>query len=92
MDDAKYEKAVEELLAKTVAELRAVDADAIKLGAAIDAYLQAGDDLGMSPYELRDYFDISSPGLAEEAGYSGDNLDKASMIFTQVSNARYQDT
>ena len=89
MTDEEYEKAADELLQRAVARFRAARGDAKALEAAIERYLEEGDSLQMSPYELRDYFDISSPGLLEKAGFALSELESGSEIFDKVSKARY---
>jgi hypothetical protein len=74
---------------KTIDALRAARGDSEAVKRALESYMAEGDAAGMSPYELRDYFDISSPGLAEKAGYGKQEAAEASEIFEAVSKARY---
>ncbi len=76
-------------LTKTIEALRAAQGDSDAVKSALERYMAEGDAAGMSPYELRDYFDISSPGLAEKAGYGKQEAAEATKIFDKVSKARY---
>ena len=61
----------------------------MRVRAAIEAYLEEGDAREMSPLELRDQYDISSPGLAEDAGYTEEEQASARRTYDAVANARY---
>ncbi|MEM1034509.1 MAG: hypothetical protein AAGN82_29495 [Myxococcota bacterium] len=52
---------------------------------AIQAYLTTGGELGCSPLELRDYFDISTPSLPEQAGYSKTLERKVAALYESAS-------
>jgi hypothetical protein len=88
MTDAEDDP-VDTLLINAVSWLSAARGNAAKVEAAIERYLKEGDALDLSPYELRDYFDISSPTLPEQAQYSQEEQEAASAIFTRVSRRRY---
>ncbi len=90
MTDDEYEKAADDLLSKAIDRFRDARGSREKIKKAIEQYLEEGDAIEMSPLELRDYFDISSPGLPEKAGFSLQELDEASELFTEVSSARYR--
>jgi hypothetical protein len=78
-----------ELVEQTVTRLRDADGDRKKIESAIKRYLTRGDVLGMSPYILWDYFAISSPGIAENAGYCGDEYEKMVTLYTRLSKAKF---
>ena len=80
---------VDALLANAVVWLREARGDVTRVKAVVERYLKEGDALELSPYELRDYFDISTPTLTEQAQYSGEEQAEASAIFTRVSRKRY---
>ena len=80
---------VDALLSNAASWLIKARGDAAKVEAAIERYLKEGEALELSPYELRDYFDISSPTLPEQAQYSRKEQEEASAIFTRVSRKRY---
>jgi hypothetical protein len=88
MTDAEDDP-VDTLLINAVSWLSAARGDATKVETAIERYLKEGDALDLSPYELRDYFDISSPTLPEQAQYSQEEQAAASALFTRVSRKRY---
>jgi len=88
-DEEAQEEQIRDLLERAVERFRAARGSSMKLRAAIEQYLEDGDALDCSPFELRDYFDISSPGLVEEAGYLADEQQHASELFDSVSAARY---
>ena len=89
MTDEEHGKAIDDLLARMVARLRDAHGNPAKVKSAIEQYLQEGDALEMSPLELRDYFDISSPGLPETAGFTSSESNEASELFDEVGSARY---
>jgi hypothetical protein len=62
---AKFPRMVDD----TVARLKAADGDSEGIEVAIRRYIERGDQLGGSPYDLWDFFAISSPGLPETADY-----------------------
>lgn len=88
-EDDALEQQLDELLERAVKRFRAARGSDAKLRVAIERYLEEGDALDRSPLELRDYFDISSPGLVEQAGYAADELTHAIELFDSVSEARY---
>ena len=92
MTDEEYEAAIDELLEETVESLKSARGKPAEIKATIAEYLERGDALEMSPMELRDYFDISDPGLHEQAGFSEEECEQASEVFTEVSDARYPDS
>ncbi|MFN0057764.1 MAG: hypothetical protein ACKVX7_04840 [Planctomycetota bacterium] len=83
------EQQLDEFLNRIVDQLRRARGNSAEIRAVIGAYLEEGDSLEMSPLELQDYFDISSPGLAEQAGYGQAGQAEASLFFGQVSEQRY---
>jgi len=89
---AKQEQAVEpedteieDLLRRAVDRLMRARGSTSEIRAAIDLYLAEGDSQHRSPLELRDYFDISCPGLAQKAGYTESEQEEASQLFDEVS-------
>ena len=89
MTNSDEPDSVDTLLANAVIWLSEARGDPAKVEAAIARYLEEGDALELSPYELRDYFDISSPSLPEQADYSPEEQEAAAEIFTRVSKKRY---
>ncbi len=93
---AKHEPAVEPedaeiegLLRRAVDRLMRARGSISEIRAAIHLYLAEGDSQNRSPLELRDYFDISYPGLAQKAGYTESEQEEASQLFDEVSEERY---
>jgi hypothetical protein len=43
----------------------------------------------MSPYDLWDFFAISSPSIPEQAGYGGYECDKMVAVFERMSKERF---
>ena len=80
-DDGKEWAAVLKLLEKHTKRLRQARGNDKKVRVAIAAYLKEGDELLRSPYELRDYFDISSPGMVGKAGFNKQERERAAKIF-----------
>jgi hypothetical protein len=78
-----------ELVADTVARLKAADGDAEGIDAAIRRYIQRGDNVGMSPLVLWDYFAISSPGIPEQAGCCGAESERMVALFGKLMNERF---
>ncbi len=87
--EEEYNRLRDKLISQATEMLRSARGDASKIKLAIQVYLTGGDALEMSPLELRDYFDISSPGMLEEAGYNEEEMEEAAAIFEEVSSARY---
>ncbi len=81
--------AVDRLLTDTVAKLREADGDWEGIESAIRNYIDRGDRLRMSPYVLWDYFAISSPGLPEEAGYCGYDVERMNTLFERQMSEKY---
>jgi hypothetical protein len=91
-DDGDFDDLdIDSFLEKHVAQFRAARADTAKLAQAINAYLDEGEELELSPHELRDYFDISSPGLLESAGFSDSEIERGGELFEKLSAERYDD-
>ena len=78
-----------DLLRRAVDRLMRARGSTSEIRAAIDLYLAEGDSQHRSPLELRDYFDISYPGLAQKAGYTESEQEEASQLFDEVSKERY---
>jgi hypothetical protein len=74
---------------ETVARLRAADGDCENIESAILRYIERGDKLGASPYDLWDFFAISSPGIPERAGYCGNECEQMVAIFDRLSKQRF---
>ena len=77
------------LLRRAVDRLIRARGNTPEIRAAIALYLAEGDSQERSPLELRDYFDISWPGLVGKAGYTETEQDEASQLFDEVSEERY---
>jgi hypothetical protein len=82
---AKFDKLVED----TVARLKAADGDREGIEAAIRRYIERGDKFGASPYDLWDFFAISSPGIPERAGYCGAEGERMVAVFDRLSTERF---
>ena len=77
------------LLDDTVARLKAADGDRESIEAAIRRYIERGDKLGASPYDLWDFFAISSPGIPERAGYCEAECEQMVGVFDRLSKERF---
>ena len=86
MQWAKFDKLVDD----TVARLKAADGDREGIEAAIRRYIGRGDKLGASPYDLWDFFAISSPGIPERAGYCPAECEQIVMVFDRLSKERLE--
>jgi hypothetical protein len=73
----------------TVARLRAADGDRERIESAIRHYIERGDKLGASPYDLWDFFAISAPGIPERAGYCGYESENMVEVFVRLSKERF---
>jgi hypothetical protein len=73
----------------TVAELRAADGDRERIESAIRRYIDQGEELGASPYDLWDFFAISAPGIPDQAGYCGYECEQMVAVFDQLTRERY---
>ena len=51
---------------------------------AIMFYIQKGDQAGLSPEELVDFFAVSTPNVLEDAGYVGDAGDDVVALFDKL--------
>jgi hypothetical protein len=78
-----------QLCDETVAGLKKAAGDQDQIEAAIRRYIDRGDRLGMSPYDLWDFFAISSPSIPEQAGYGGYECDKMVAVFERMSKERF---
>jgi len=72
-----------------IARLKAADGDREGIEAAIHRYIERGTKLGASPYDLWDFFAISSPGMPERAGYCGYESEQMVAVFDRLSKARF---
>ena len=84
MQWAKFHNLVDD----TVARLKTANGDRDGIEDAIRRYLERGEKLGMSPYDLADYFAISSPGIPEKAGYCGVECEKLVDVFQRMTRER----
>ena len=82
---AKFRRLVDDI----VARLKAADGDREGIEAAIRRYIERGDKLGASPYDLWDFFAISSPPIPERAGYSGAECEQMVAVFERLSKERF---
>ena len=82
-DDAA---ALDRLLDGTVEQLRLARGDLPRQREAIRVYLSEGSAADRSPSELWDYFDISTPGLPELAGYDAAEVERAVELFREESD------
>lgn len=85
MDWAKFRK----LVAETVLKLKAADRDWERIEVALRKYIEGGEKYGMSPLILWDYFAISSPGIAEQAGYCGYDQERIVALFDRLTMERF---
>lgn len=85
MDWAKFRRLADDI----VARLRAADGDWEGIEAAVRRYVERGDKLGASPYDLWDTFAISSPGIPERAGYCGHDCERIVATFDRLSRERF---
>lgn len=74
---------------ETVARLKAADGDRERIDSAIRRYIDRGGKLGASPYDLWDFFAISSPGIPERAGCCGYESDQMVAVFERLSKERF---
>jgi hypothetical protein len=82
---AKEDADLHRFLAKHTRSFRKARGDEKKLRVAITRYLEEGNARHMSPLELRDHFDISSPGLLEKAGLNEQECERGAKIFEEVA-------
>ena len=87
MDDEEQD--IDPFLGRTVRRLRDTKGNDSELHSTIELYLTEGSALEVSPSELWDYFDVSSPGLPEEAGFSPDEQKRAVEMFSRQSSERF---
>ena len=73
----------------TVARLKAAGGDRERIESAIRRYVDRGTKLGASPYDLWDYFAISSPGIPERAGYCGYECQQMVAVFERLTKERF---
>ena len=73
----------------TVTRLQAAGGDRERIESAIRRYIERGDKLGASPYDLWDYFAISAPGIPERAGYCGYECEQMLAVFKRLSGERF---
>jgi hypothetical protein len=73
----------------TVARLRAAEGDLERVEAALRRYIARGERLGASPYDLWDFFAISSPGIPERAAYCGHEREQMVGLFDRLTKERY---
>jgi hypothetical protein len=73
----------------TVARLRAAEGDRERLEAALRRYITRGERMGASPYDLWDFFAISSPDIPELAGYRGHEREQMIDLFDRLTEERY---
>ena len=85
MEWAKFRRLVDDI----VARLKTADGDREGVESAIRRYIERGDKLGASPYDLWDFFAISSPGIPERAGYCGVECDQMVAVFDRLSKERF---
>lgn len=73
-----------------IARLKAADdGDREGIEAAIRRYIDRGTKLRASPYDLWDFFAISSPGIPERAGYCGYESEQMVAVFDRLTNERF---
>ena len=89
-DEEEYAAALDRLLDETVERLRLARGDLPRQRAAIRGYLSEGSAAGRSPLEFWDYFDISSPGLPESAGYDAAEIEGAAELFREGSDRFFE--
>jgi hypothetical protein len=82
---AKFHKLVNE----TVARLKAADGDRERIEDSIRRYIERGDKLGAPPYDLWDFFSISTPGIPELAGYCGAESEQMEAVFARVTKEQF---
>jgi hypothetical protein len=78
------------LIEDTVARLREADSDQEAIESALRNYIDTGDRLNLSPYVLWDYFAISSPGLPEQAGYCGYDVERMNSLFERLMGEKFR--
>lgn len=88
-EDEEHNRVRDAILTRAVARFKIARENSAELKSAITAYLEEGDKHAKSPMELRDYFDISSPGLLEDAGYNETEIEEASALFETIAEIRY---
>jgi hypothetical protein len=82
-------KKFDRLVSDTVGRLKAAEGDPEAVEASILRYIEQGDKLGASPYDLWDFFAISSPGIPERAGYRGIEGKQMTTVFERLSEQRF---
>ena len=80
MEWARFRRLVDDVIAR----LQAADGDCEGIEAAV-RYIERGDKLGASPYDLWDFFAISSPGIPERAGYCWAECEQMVAVFDRLS-------
>jgi hypothetical protein len=74
---------------ETVARLKAAAGDRERIESTVRWYIERGSKLGASPYDLWDFFAISSPGIPERAGYCGSECEQMVAAFDRLSKERF---
>lgn len=83
-DEERYSLAVTNLCAKATADLRAAAGRPEAVREAILTYLRDGYGKGVTSGELIDFFCVSTPNIAEEAGYVGEAGDAIVSLFDEL--------
>ncbi len=81
---------IERWLQRTVTALEGAKGDPGALEGVLERYLEEGEALGISPYGMRDFFDISHPGLGDRAGLGGEALEALRVLYDEVSQRRWR--
>jgi hypothetical protein len=82
---AKFRRLVDDI----VARLKAADGNREGMEAAIRQYIVRGNKLGASPYDLWDFFAISSPGIPERAGSCGYESEQIVALFDRLCKQHF---
>ena len=85
--EAAYNAFIDWLTARTVAALRDARASGQEPDEAIKGYLLTAYRSGISMGEACDFFCISTPSIAESAGYSGPDLERIARRFDDINAA-----
>lgn len=81
---------VEALVEASDRRIRAASEDPSLILSAIESYLDRGEALGCSPFELWDHFAISSPSIPQRAGCDPEIEEWMVALFETRANARWE--
>jgi len=83
--DDEYKNFVAWLTERTTLALRRSREEGLSPESAIIAYLETAYASGFSISEADDYFGISTPNIAEQAGYTGESFAYICKVFDDIN-------